>query len=605
MGDIYNNPPQSRNEAILRATIDGTEYEAPPQSRIEDLLIELKEAIEQGACTGNYNDLSNKPQINGVALQGDKSISDLFDGKVDIGVGTVEESGYAELKDENGDRIFRAGSANGGAAIESGALIGQPGALVLYNGEGGLGSISPKGGASLVEVDLPAESGTLALDSQIASSQTPAKAAVVTVTDAAPINAEDITVDITPKQDLHGYDKPWAGGAGKNLCPINDMDVAANTLDAITDKIHIGDQKTYIISMIIARINGVTISNNALFPVQIRTYDSNDTQVDVINPSPIDLTSGSTTFQKSFTVSNNASYMIVNLRNRNDDGNINTRKYDVQLEIGSTPTSYAPYSNICPIEGWTGAELTQKDDATNPTVTHTYTVNFGETVYGGKWHVTEGGTDKTHANIANYNGETINEPWLSSLDEYSPGATPTIGAQVVYPLTTPTTISTPKQNVPMLQGINTVSADCGDVSLKYQPDNVIGELKGEIQELESELDKLDKAYMASDTFSERGIDGEYQITRISNEIHIAVVIDDASIATQTGSVDLIADLPDDFKCDPSYGAVLALRHSSGTGKIEFKINPGITTQNFYMYVEEVNTTSGVWFPIYDVPGKAL
>ena len=346
MGDIYTNPPQSRNEAILRATIDGTEYEAPPQSRIEDLLVELKAAIEQGACTGSYNDLSNKPQINSVTLQGDQSISDLFDGKVDIGVGAVEESGYAELKDENGDRIFRAGSANGGAAIESGALIGQPGALVLYNGEGGLGSVRPKGGASLVEVDLPAENGTLALDSQIASSQTLAKASVVTVNDAAPINAEDITVDITPVQL----------GSG--------------------------------------------------------------------TPSP---------------------------------------------------------DNIRPIEGWTGAELTQKDAATNPTVTRIYTADFGETVYGGKWHVTEGGTDKTHANIASYNGETINEPWLSSMDEYSPGATPTTGAQVVYPLTTPTTISTPKQNVPMLQGINTVSADCGDVSLKYQPDNVIGELKGEIE----------------------------------------------------------------------------------------------------------------------------
>jgi hypothetical protein len=56
------------------------------------------------------------------------------------------------------------------------------------------------------------------------------------------------------------------------------------------------------------------------------------------------------------------------------------------------------------------------------------------------------------------------------------------GVQLAYELATPTTISTPKQNVPMLQGINTVSADCGDVSLKYQPDNVIGELKGEIED---------------------------------------------------------------------------------------------------------------------------
>jgi len=44
--------PRSRNEEILRATIDGTEYDAPPQSRIEDLLIQLKEAIEHGGGGG-------------------------------------------------------------------------------------------------------------------------------------------------------------------------------------------------------------------------------------------------------------------------------------------------------------------------------------------------------------------------------------------------------------------------------------------------------------------------------------------------------------------------------------------------------------------------
>ena len=53
MGDIYTNPPQSRNEAILRATIDGVEYTAPPQSRIEDLLLELKSVIENGSVVVN------------------------------------------------------------------------------------------------------------------------------------------------------------------------------------------------------------------------------------------------------------------------------------------------------------------------------------------------------------------------------------------------------------------------------------------------------------------------------------------------------------------------------------------------------------------------
>lgn len=48
MGDIYTNPPQSRNEAILNSIIEGTEYTDPPQSRIEDLLLELKGVIVPG-----------------------------------------------------------------------------------------------------------------------------------------------------------------------------------------------------------------------------------------------------------------------------------------------------------------------------------------------------------------------------------------------------------------------------------------------------------------------------------------------------------------------------------------------------------------------------
>lgn len=43
---------ESRNEQILRATIDGTEYTDEPQSRIEALLLELKETIENGGGGG-------------------------------------------------------------------------------------------------------------------------------------------------------------------------------------------------------------------------------------------------------------------------------------------------------------------------------------------------------------------------------------------------------------------------------------------------------------------------------------------------------------------------------------------------------------------------
>lgn len=62
--------PQSRNEAILRATIDGTEYTAEPQSRIEALLLELKEAIESGSSSGS-------------SVSMNASVSDLVGGDVE------------------------------------------------------------------------------------------------------------------------------------------------------------------------------------------------------------------------------------------------------------------------------------------------------------------------------------------------------------------------------------------------------------------------------------------------------------------------------------------------------------------------------------------
>ena len=43
---------------------------------------------------------------------------------------------------------------------------------------------------------------------------------VVTIDNADDaISIQDLVVDINPVQDLHGYDKPWAGGNGKNKLP--------------------------------------------------------------------------------------------------------------------------------------------------------------------------------------------------------------------------------------------------------------------------------------------------------------------------------------------------------------------------------------------------
>ena len=335
--------------------------------------------------------------------------------------------------------------------------------------------------------------------------------------EASALPMPSLKVSVEAKQDLHGYDKPWVGGAGKNKCPINDIEVGGNTEEAITDKIPIGSQKTFVISMNVARINGVAITNNALYVTQIITYDSNDVQVDTISPSPITLESGSTTFQTSFTVSDNASYMIINLRNRNGDGNKNTRKYNIQLENGSQPTSFEPYSNICPISGWDEAVVSDVDDVDNPTVTQTTTISLPQTVYGGEVDVVNGVsgnkiTDvlQTITSVIRNNGTSYyviptqgaakGENFTTVISDKLPTASNTsavgvyinnVGAirintpdsyesasemmqayggeiNVRYELETPTTFTTSPTPIKSLEGTNNLSVDCGEViELEY------------------------------------------------------------------------------------------------------------------------------------------
>ena len=123
------------------------------------------------------------------------------------------------------------------------------------------------------------------------------------------------------------------------------------------------------------------------------------------------------------------------------------------------------YANIYPITGHDVIDTyvsptTESEDGT------TYETDLEQTVYGGDADVVNGTGTSEWANIASYNGETITEPWLSSMDVYSAGATPTTGAQVVYKLATPTDLSFTPQQVSLNSGTNNVWSDAGDVTVK-------------------------------------------------------------------------------------------------------------------------------------------
>jgi hypothetical protein len=86
--------PLSRAEEILQSKIDGTSYDKPPLSRVEALLIELDTGGGGGGTT-DYNQLTNKPTLNGVELKGNLTSKD-----VDV------ESDYDTTYDPEEERLI-------------------------------------------------------------------------------------------------------------------------------------------------------------------------------------------------------------------------------------------------------------------------------------------------------------------------------------------------------------------------------------------------------------------------------------------------------------------------------------------------------------------
>ena len=270
-----------------------------------------------------------------------------------------------------------------------------------------------------------------------------------------------LKVTMNPIQDLHGYSNPWSGGAGKNLY----------NADAISELFNAGITATVRNGTI--TFNGTatanaffTVSNTGLsFGKYVFSFNNpialngvhvsfknsenkyfNDSSADAVN--------------KSVAFTNEPTNIIIYVTNGTTLTDFVVKP---QLETGSTPTAYAPYSNICPIIGRTEASVTRTVGEDLETKTHQYS----ETIWWATDDFANGGMEAFGAEIASYNGETLPGEWMSDRDEYVPNTTPTIGAQVVYK-NTPTTISTSAEEITLLKGTNVLSTDGDSIELKYK-----------------------------------------------------------------------------------------------------------------------------------------
>ena len=196
---------------------------------------------------------------------------------------------------------------------------------------------------------------------------------------------KSLKVNFNPVQDLHGYENPWPAGGGKNLLPNTGLN---NT--------RIGLTCSYDENESIVTINGVSDSDIsyldfASYPNTLmdpsKTYCMSVRCVGGSITVPEEATGN--TYGFALFNSSNTDFLrnsiqmrtftngdIVYARKRGFESSrdyhfmlqcfvtglvANNAKLKIQLEevasTSATPSDWAPYSNICPISGWTGANV--------------------------------------------------------------------------------------------------------------------------------------------------------------------------------------------------------------------------------------------------------
>ena len=195
-----------------------------------------------------------------------------------------------------------------------------------------------------------------ALDSKAPVILSSASGSIASFTDgsASPVTALSVAID--PVQGLHGYDNPWPAGGGKNLIPY-----PYTSPDGVYSGVTITTQADGRIvssgssnnSLYFTLANAITLSAGTYTLSLIGTFQYAQIRVRANGENII--TINNTAGSSSFTLENETVVSIDIVRLGTD---ISFNIY-VQLESGSSATSYAPYSNICPISGHTSATVTR------------------------------------------------------------------------------------------------------------------------------------------------------------------------------------------------------------------------------------------------------
>lgn len=199
----------------------------------------------------------------------------------------------------------------------------------------------------------------------------------ITISDAAAVNAKALSMTVEPIQDLHGYDKPWVGGAGKNKLPLVLADLKTiNSSGTWNGNVYTFRDITYTVvtddadNVIAIKASGENTSgNNSLFHFcSVTTLNQLLSGTYIMSGCPANgsdstyrIYIGTGTYDSGagveFTTPATGTNCGISIYNGYTIPTGGLTFYPMIRLSTETDATFAPYTNICPITGHTDASV--------------------------------------------------------------------------------------------------------------------------------------------------------------------------------------------------------------------------------------------------------
>ena len=169
---------------------------------------------------------------------------------------------------------------------------------------------------------------------------------------------KELIAAINPVQDLHGYDNPWPAGGGKNLLkPTLTTTTEGNVTFTVDQQGIVTANSSGAASSTVAIVYGeISVTNGTAYTINgLQSNGSNTTFSMQLMRAGLVIGTIEGAYLPYTATADETLYLRLVVRSGYTASNL---VFKPMIRLSSiTDTNFAPYSNLCPISGWSGANV--------------------------------------------------------------------------------------------------------------------------------------------------------------------------------------------------------------------------------------------------------